>query len=244
MKPPVVNFAEVEGPLVDDTGWQQPEAWPVKDLDAHAQRPNSGPRFGCPAAPRSRTAARYGKLIVMARQGNIESRSLAGFVGTGYDKGRPRLVQAIWFAVQNVLFYQWWLPAALRPKLLKLFGAEIGRHVLIRHRVRVLWPWKLTVGDNCWIGEDAWILNLEPVSIGHDVCISQGAFLCTGSHDISSPTFEYDNGPIRLGDGVWVGAQALILRGVSVGDNSVIAARCRVSKSVTPGSVLTTNGLR
>src|SRR5687767_1555381 len=77
-----------------------------------------------------------GKLITMTGQSNTEARSLAGFVGTGYDKGRPRVVQALWFAVQNLLFYQWWLPAAVRPKLLSLFGARIGRNVLIRHRVR------------------------------------------------------------------------------------------------------------
>jgi putative colanic acid biosynthesis acetyltransferase WcaF len=172
------------------------------------------------------------------------SRSLGDFRGTGYDKGRPVPVQAIWFAVQNVLFSKWWLPAALRPVILRLFGATIGKNVLIRHRVRVLWPWKLSVGHDSWIGEDAWILNLEPVSIGHDVCVSQGAFLCTGSHDISSPTFEYDNAPINISDGVWIGAQALILRGVTIGSGAVVSARCKVSVDVPSGAILTASGLR
>src|SRR5215212_225685 len=171
-------------------------------------------------------------------------RSLAGFRGDGYDKGRRYVVQAIWFAVQNLLFSKWWLPGALRPSLLRIFGAQIGSNVLIRHRVRVLWPWKLAVGDNSWIGEDAWILNLEPVSIGHDVCISQGVFLCTGSHDMSSPTFEYDNGPITIEDQAWLGAQAMILRGVTVGEAAVVGARCKVSADVPSRSLLTANGLR
>lgn len=173
---------------------------------------------------------------------NSQTRSLARFRGTGYSKGRPWIVQAAWFAVQNAVFYKWWLPAALRPVILRLFGADIGHGVVIRHRVRVLWPWKLTVGDDCWIGEDAWILNLEPVWIGHDACISQGVFLCTGSHDMASPSFEYDNGPITIGDGVWLGAQAIILRGVTVGRGAVIAARSRVSSDVLPESVLRTAG--
>ena len=173
---------------------------------------------------------------------DAEFRSLAGFKGTGYDKGRPVPIQAIWFAVQNMLFSKWWLPAALRPLLLRVFGAHVGNNVLIRHRVRVLWPWKLTIGDNCWVGEDAWILNLEPVTIGHDVCISQGAFLCTGSHNLLSPTFEYDNGPIVVNDEAWVGAQAIILRGVTVGRSSVVAARARVSADVPPQSLLTSSG--
>jgi putative colanic acid biosynthesis acetyltransferase WcaF len=144
--------------------------------------------------------------------------------------------------MQNLIFAKWWLPQALRPILLRLFGAEIGQNVLIRHRVRVLWPWKLTIGNNCWIGEDAWVLNLEPVSIGHDVCVSQGAFLCTGSHDMTSPSFEYDNGPITIGDGVWLGAQAMVLRGVTIGPGSVIAARARVSSAVSPSSMLKSAG--
>jgi putative colanic acid biosynthesis acetyltransferase WcaF len=172
------------------------------------------------------------------------ARSLAGFHGHGYDKGRPRVVQAAWFAVQNLIFWKWWLPASLRPKLLRGFGAQVGNNVFIRHRVRVLWPWKLKVGDNTWIGEDAWILNLEPVTIGHDVCISQGVFLCAGGHDMTSPTFEYDNGPIAIADEVWLGAQAMVLRGVTVGKGAVVAARCKVSDDVPPGSLRTTSGLR
>ena len=175
---------------------------------------------------------------------NSPFRSLAQFRGTGYSKGRPVVVQAIWFAVQNMVFSKWWLPAAFRPIILRLFGAQIGNAVLIRHRVRVLWPWKLCIGDNCWIGEDAWILNLEPVTIGHDVCISQGVFLCTGSHDISSPTFEYDNGPITVDDEAWIGAQAMILRAVTVGRGAVVAARARVSENVPPRSVIRSGGLR
>jgi putative colanic acid biosynthesis acetyltransferase WcaF len=173
----------------------------------------------------------------MSTQRNA-TRSLADFQGAGYDKGRARLVQAIWFATQNLIFYKWWLPADLRPAILRIFGARVGRDVFIRHRVRVLWPWKLSVGDNSWIGEDAWILNLEPVSIGHDVCVSQGVFLCTGSHDMSSPSFEYDNGPITISDGVWLGAQAMVLRGVSVGEGAVVAARSKVSSDVPPWSLL------
>jgi putative colanic acid biosynthesis acetyltransferase WcaF len=76
------------------------------------------------------------------------------------------------------------------------------------------------------------------------VCISQGVFVCAGSHDMTSPTFEYDNGPITIADEVWVGAQAMVLRGVTVGKGAVVAARCKVSDDVPPGSLRTTSGLR
>jgi len=170
------------------------------------------------------------------------TRDLAAFTGAGYDKGRSRIGQALWFATQNLVFCKWWLPAKARPRLLRLFGAEVGDGVFIRHRVRVLWPWKLSIGDHSWVGEDAWILNLEPVTIGKNVCISQAAFLCTGSHDISSPTFEYDNGLIVVADEAWIGAQATVLRGVTIGRGAVVAARARVSRDVPPGVLVSYDG--
>jgi putative colanic acid biosynthesis acetyltransferase WcaF len=145
--------------------------------------------------------------------------------------------------VQNLIFGTWWCPGALRPWMLRLFGATIGENAFIRHRVRVLWPWKLTLGDNTLIGEDVWLLNLESITIGSDVCLSQGAFLCTGSHDHRSSDFAYDNGPIVIEDGVWVAAQALVLRGVTVGTGSVIGARAVVRHHVPAGETVPLNSV-
>lgn len=154
----------------------------------------------------------------------------------GYDKGRSWMWQAAWFAVQNLIFAAWWCPRRLRPHLLRMFGAQIGDNVFIRHRVRVLWPWKLTIGNDVLIGEDAWLLNLEPIDIGSDVCLSQGVFLCTGSHDFSSSDFSYDNGPISIRDGVWIAAQALVLRGVVIDSGSLVGARAVVRSSLESGA--------
>ncbi|WP_018161420.1 hypothetical protein [Smaragdicoccus niigatensis] len=151
-------------------------------------------------------------------------RDLSGFTGAGYDKGRPVIVQVLWFCVSNLVFMKWWLPARVRPAILRAFGAQIGRGVLIRHRVRVHWPWKLAVGDNCWIGEGAWLLNLESITIGTDTCISQEALICTGSHDRRSPTFEFDNRPIMIDQGVWVAARAIVLRGTHLHAGAIVSA--------------------
>lgn len=159
-------------------------------------------------------------------------RSLRDFTGDGYSAGRSKLWQAAWFATMNLVFMTWWCPKALRPRLLRAFGADIGDRVFIRHRVRVLWPWKLSIGDDSWIGEDVWLLNLEPIAIGSDVCLSQGVFLCTGSHDARSPSFEYDNGPVTVEDGAWIAAQALVLRNVNIGAGAVIGARAVVTRDV------------
>lgn len=166
------------------------------------------------------------------------ARSLAGFTGAGYDKGRSAPMQVLWLLVSGLVTVRWWCPMGLRLALLRAFGARIGTGVVLRHQVRIHWPWKLTVGDHSWIGEGAWILNLEPVTIGHDVCISQDVLLCTGSHDRRSPTFEYDNAPIVVDDGAWVAARATVLRGVTVGAGATVGACALVTRDVPPGATV------
>lgn len=146
------------------------------------------------------------------------------FSGVGYDRGRSVPVQLLWLVAQGVFVRPWWVPVAVRVRVLRAFGATIGDGVLIRHRVRIHWPWKLEVGDHSWIGEGVWILNLEPVLIGSHTCVSQEVMLCTGSHDRRSTSFEFDNGPIRVGDHAWIGARATVLRGVTIGSRTVVGA--------------------
>ena len=133
---------------------------------------------------------------------------------------------------------RWWCPSNVRLAVLRAFGAELGEGVLVRHDVKVHWPWKLSVGDHSWIGEGTWILNLEPVTVGSQVCISQDVLLCTGSHDRSSPSFEFDNAPIRVEDGAWVAARATVLRGVTIGSDAVVGATALVTRDVPAGGLV------
>lgn len=165
-------------------------------------------------------------------------RDLRGFTGAGYSIGRPKYIQVLWLLTQDVIFRHWWCPARVRTALLRAFGATIGEDVLVRHRVRIHWPWKLTIGDGSWIGEGAWLLNLEPIVIGSNVVISQEALICTGSHDRRSPTFEFDNSPVCIEDSAWVAARAIVLRGVTVGAGSVVRAGSVVSRDVAPESLV------
>lgn len=165
-------------------------------------------------------------------------RRLGDFEGRGYDKGRSVLWQAAWQLASSLLVVPWFVPPRVRVIVLRAFGAKIGTGVNLRAGVRVHWPWKLEIGDDSWIGERAWLLNLEPIRIGSDVCVSQAAFLCTGSHDRRSPSFEFDNAPIRVEDGAWIAARATVLRGVTVGADSVVGATALVTKDVPPGATV------
>lgn len=166
-------------------------------------------------------------------------RDLSLFTKQGYHAGRSLLWQAAWFALMNLVFVKWWLPPALRPRMLRAFGAQVGDHVFIRHGVRILWPWKLTVGAHSWIGEGVWLLNLEPITLGRHVCLSQEALLVTGSHNRHLADFPYDNAPIWIDDGAWIAARAVVLRGVRIGAGATVSAGRVVASDVPPDALVT-----
>src|SRR5690242_9560833 len=94
------------------------------------------------------------------------------------------MVSAIFF--QNSLFpFSGW-----KVFLLRLFGASVGKGVVIKPRVTIKYPWFLTIGNHSWIGENVWIDNLGKVAIGSNVCLSQGSMLLTGNHDYTKSTFD------------------------------------------------------
>lgn len=157
---------------------------------------------------------------------------LAEFTGRGYDKGRGPLVCAAWALLAEPLQRSVLVPPWLRVRLLRAFGARIGRGTLIRHGVRIHWPWKLSIGNHCWIGVGAYLLDLDRITLGDDVCISQQAMLCTGSHHADDPHFEFDLGPITVGPGSWVAARATVLRGVTIGADALIGATALVTEDV------------
>ena len=143
----------------------------------------------------------------------------------GLVRGRSRVVEALWiFLGAPVLASRLMLSARVRSSLLRLFGAKIGRNMYMKPGVRVKFPWYLTVGDHCWIGEDVWIDNLAPVSIASHVCVSQGAYLCTGNHDWSAPNLKLFTRPISLERGCWVGAKALVGPGVTIKEGAILTA--------------------
>ncbi len=118
-----------------------------------------------------------------------------------------------------------WNPSSgFRRGLLRLFGARIGPGVVIKPGVRVKYPWLLEIGDHSWIGEDAWIDNLTTVAVGAHVCISQGAYLCTGNHDWSDPAFGLIVGAITLHAGSWVGAQCIICPNTILETGAIVTA--------------------
>jgi len=142
-----------------------------------------------------------------------------------YRVGAGVLKRIAWYLVNAVVFQSWLCPPSMPKRgLLRLFGASVGAHVVIKPRVNIKYPWLLRIGSSAWIGENVWIDNLAQVTIGDNVCISQEAYLLTGNHDYKDRRFGLMVAPVTVRDGAWIGARAVVCPGVSIGEGSVLTA--------------------
>lgn len=149
---------------------------------------------------------------------------------------RPRAVVYFWGLVELLFISNpLQISSRLRITILRLFGANIGQGVIFRPRTRVLFPWNLEIGDNCWIGDSVWFHNQDAVVIGHDAVVSQGTFITTGSH-----SYRTDMGlitrPVVIGDGVWLTSRTIVLGGSVVERNALVTPGAVVSGRVPEGS--------
>jgi len=157
---------------------------------------------------------------------------------TTIDIGASRLTQVAWYFT-NILFLKNPLVvfSSVKTGLLKLFGAKLGKGVVIKPSVNIKFPWKLQIGDHSWIGEGVWIDNLSDVVIGSNVTLSQGCLLLSGSHDHRKATFDFTAAPIMLEDGVWICAKAVVLGGTACRSHSILTANSVSDKDLEPYTI-------
>ncbi|MEN3069230.1 hypothetical protein [Uliginosibacterium sediminicola] len=144
-----------------------------------------------------------------------------------------RLARLAWTCVELTLFrfsprplHRW------RAFLLRLFGAKLGSHVHVYPGARIWAPWNLRTESYVGVADNVRIYNIAEVHLGERCVVSQGAFLCTGSHDIDSSNFQLIADSIRLGRHTWICAEVFVGPGVEIADGCVIAARAVVVKSI------------
>jgi putative colanic acid biosynthesis acetyltransferase WcaF len=160
-------------------------------------------------------------------------------------RGRPAWFVQLWWIVQATFLrsspqfmYGW------RRWLLRMFGAKIGRGVLLRPSVEITYPWKVSIGDWSWIGDNVKLYSLGEIEIGDNVVISQNSYLCTGSHDFSRPTFDIFSKRIVIESQSWIAADVFVAPGVKIGQGVVVGARSTVLHDLPPMMVCYGNPAR
>ncbi|MFN3405108.1 MAG: putative colanic acid biosynthesis acetyltransferase [Cytophagaceae bacterium] len=165
-------------------------------------------------------------------------QDLKRFVVPPGFRGRNAVVVQLWWFVQSLLFhpspqvfYGW------RRFLLRLFGAKVGKSVIIRPTAQFTYPWKISIGDYSWIGDNAVLYSLGEIKIGSNVVVSQKSYLCTGSHEYEKPAFDIFALPIVVEDEAWIAADVFVGPGVTIGKGAVVGARSDVFKNLEGGYV-------
>jgi len=160
----------------------------------------------------------------------------------GLNRGSSRFKELLWYLIKMFFFLTAFpFSNGLKSSLLRFFGAKVGFGLVIKPRVNIHFPWKLSIGDHVWIGEEVFLLNFEPLIIGNNVCISQRAFLCGGNHDYRDPSMSYRNGPITLEDGSWIGAGCFVGPNVRIETDSVVTAGSVVTASLEGNGIFRGN---
>lgn len=161
---------------------------------------------------------------------------------------KSKMARVAW-GVARVLFFRWLptgfsLSRGVRRNVLRLFGAHLSKGVAVHGSARVWQPWKLEMGCNSTIGDRVDCYTVDNITIGKQVVVSQDVFLCTASHDITSKIMELTTAPIAIHDQAWIGARAIVLPGVTIGEGAVVAAGAVVTKDVEPWTVVGGNPAR
>ncbi len=166
-------------------------------------------------------------------------QDLARFTLPAGFRGRSGLTVQIWFWVRDTIFlcspqplYGW------RRWLLRLFGAQVGEGALIRSTVRIMYPWKVSIGRHAWIGDFAEIYSLGEIEIGDNAVVSQNCYLCAAAHDHRSPTFDIFARKITIEPEAWLAADVFVAPGVTVGRGAVIGARSTLLQDAPPMTVV------
>lgn len=164
-----------------------------------------------------------------------------------YKESKPnRFKRIIWAFVNVTLFSMFFLPQMklIRNLLLRMFGAKVPLGIMVYPSCKIFAPWNLSVGKYSCIGPNTTIYNKAPIVIGSNSVVSQGAFLCTASHDINDKNHTLVTKPIVIKDRAWIAADAFVGMGVTIGEGAVVGARAAVFKDVEPWTVVGGNPAR
>ncbi|MFH1005222.1 MAG: WcaF family extracellular polysaccharide biosynthesis acetyltransferase [Bacteroidota bacterium] len=167
----------------------------------------------------------------------MQKTDLSKFNNQWYNTGASWFTRATWYCVNICFVNSYFHFYSFKFFLLRMFGARIGKNVIIKPKVNIKYPWNIEVGDNVWIGENVWLDSLGKIKIGANVCLSQGAMLICGNHNYKKKSFDLIVGNIILEDGVWIGAGALVCGGVICKSHAVLTAGSVATDALEPFSI-------
>lgn len=118
-------------------------------------------------------------------------------------------------------------------------GSSCHHSAVFKYPQNVKFSGRVMISPGCVIGA------MAPITFGNEVRLSQGVHIETASLDVNGELpYKHISKPIKIEDGVWIGAHSIILAGVTIGKNSVVGAGVVVSKSIPENSIVVGPGFR
>jgi len=124
-----------------------------------------------------------------------------------------------------------------RQALMHILLYKCGKDLKIFGQTHIDMPSLVTLGDNVSLNQNTSILaRYEPVVIGNNVVISSGAIITSAGYNYKGkgPHTNHDSKPVTINNNAWIGANAVILPGITIGEYAVIGAGAVVTKDVSP----------
>ena len=125
--------------------------------------------------------------------------------------------------------------------ILKVFGATISGIPFVHSTVKIQIPWHLTMKHRSCLGDRSNAYSLGKIEILEGATVAQEAYLCTGTHDFKDPSLQLITKPITIGKNSFIGARAMILPGISIGEQAIVGAMSVVSKDVPGHQIIAGN---
>ncbi|MGG1945039.1 putative colanic acid biosynthesis acetyltransferase [Trinickia sp. NRRL B-1857] len=165
-------------------------------------------------------------------------QDLSAFKVPADFRGRPGWYVQLWWIADALLFrpspqvlYGW------RRTLLRWFGARVGAGAIIRPSARITYPWKVSIGEHAWIGDDVTLYSLGQIEIGAHAVVSQRSYLCAADHDYRRRTFPIRARAVTIGAQAWVATDVFVAPGVTIGEGAIVGARSTVLRDLPPRMV-------
>lgn len=158
---------------------------------------------------------------------------------------KEKLLNRIWSFVNRSLFrYSPFFLRKYRVFLVRLFGAKVDWTCSLDNRCLINHPQNLRMGAFSSLASGSYVSCADLVYIGKFVCVGRDVNILSGSHNIHSPDFELITKPVIIEDNVWIATDAIVLPGISLSKNTVVAAGAVVVSSTEKNDVIGGNPAR
>ncbi len=150
-------------------------------------------------------------------------------------------INSIW--LELVTGFLWWGVGEVPSHFIRRFfyrasGMTVGSGSSLHMRLRIYDPRGVSIGEDTIIGERVVLDGRAPLTIGNHVDIATGAMIYNSQHDIKSSDFQAVELPVMIEDYVFIGPNAIILPGVTLGRGCVVGAGAVVTKDVLEMTVV------